>query len=106
MTGLSNSAQATIMTVSGILMALGFAAIPVGAPWEVSFGLAIAGAVGMGLKESVGGTPLPQVVSDVVKSSPAQSILTELVSKNVITQAEVDKYLPVVEAILAITAKA
>lgn len=59
MTGLTDSQQGELMLVSGILIAVGAASVPAGAPWYVGLGLGFAGAVGLYIKEKLGSAPPP-----------------------------------------------
>jgi len=52
--GLSDSAQAVLVTGSAVLISVGaYSGYTGGSPW-VSLGLGIAGAIGLGLKEALG----------------------------------------------------
>ncbi len=55
MDGLTDREQAVISLVSAALISSSIAVIPAGAPWYISLVLGIAGAVGFGIKEALGG---------------------------------------------------
>jgi len=55
MEGLSDKQQAALSLTSGILIAVGSVSIPAGVPYWIGVALALAGAVGFGIKEALGG---------------------------------------------------
>ncbi len=56
-TGLTDTQQAEVTLVSGILIAVGAVSVPAGLPWYFGLGIAICGAIGFGIKEALGGKP-------------------------------------------------
>ncbi len=56
-TGLTDTQQAEVTLISGILIAVGAVSVPAGLPWYVGLGIAICGAAGFGIKEALGGKP-------------------------------------------------
>lgn len=59
MNGLTDKQQAILSITSASLIAIGATSIPAGAPWWIGFVLSLAGAIGFGIKESLGGRAKP-----------------------------------------------
>lgn len=57
MNGLTNGEQAALSLTSGVLIAVGAVSIPAGAPTWLGLVIALAGAVGLGIKEALGSAP-------------------------------------------------
>jgi hypothetical protein len=71
--GLSNNQQAIAMFISAILLALGAISVPAGFPVWVAAVLFILGAIGMAMKEVLGGTTSPTITPTPVGSTFVQA---------------------------------
>lgn len=54
MNGLSDNAQGILTLISMVLIAVGSASVPAGLPWQAGLGIALVGAIGLGIKEFLG----------------------------------------------------
>lgn len=70
MNGLSDKAQAIVTLVSASMIGIGATSIPAGAPPVTGIGLAIAGAIGLAIKEALGSKKSTAVAAPV--TTPAK----------------------------------